>query len=133
MYQNHLNALIAAWNHGDLSGLDAWLDRDTVRIAPAALNSNADNLAELKQVISDFRVAFPDAKVTLEEVFFQEDRSFVRWTFEGTNTGPGNFPPTGKSVRIEGTSLARYAEGKLVEERVYFDALDMLTQVGVMP
>ena len=61
-----------------------------------------------------------------------EGRSFARWTFEGTNTGSGDFPATGKSVKIEGTSLARYEAGKLAEELVYFDALDFLSQLGIV-
>jgi predicted ester cyclase len=84
-------------------------------------------------VISDFRTSFPDVKVTVHEITFQGDRSFAQWTVEGTNTGPGDFPPTGRPIKFDGSSFGRYADGKLVEELVYFDALDMMTQLGLIP
>jgi steroid delta-isomerase-like uncharacterized protein len=133
MYQAHVDALLAAWNEGDLDGLDAFLDPNTVRVAPASVGSNATNLAELKQVITDFRSSFPDAKVTIHELTFQGDRAFAEWTFEGTNTGPGAFPPTGRAVRFEGSSFHRYAGGKLIEEKVYFDGMEMMSQLGMIP
>ena len=133
MYQANIDALIAGWNQGNFDGMDKFMAENTVRKAPASLNSDANNLSELKQVITDFRTSFPDAKVTITHVTFQGDRSYAQWTFEGTNTGPGDFPPTGKSVSIQGASHAKYAEGKMVEELVFFDAMDMMGQLGLVP
>lgn len=132
MYQDNVNAILAAWNEGDLAGLDDFVDVNMVRQAPASGGAGANNLAELKQVITNFRTAFPDCKITIDEIFFQSDRSFSRWTFEGTNTGPGNFPPTGKAVKFSGASFSRIQEGKLTEEIVYYDALDMMVQLGLV-
>jgi len=133
MYQANIDALIAGWNEGNFDGMNDFLTEDTVRKAPASLNSDANSLAELKQVITDFRTTFPDAKVTITHVTFQGNRSFAQWTFEGTNTGPGDFPPTGKSVNIQGASHAQYADGKMTEELVFFDAMDMMAQLGLVP
>lgn len=133
MYQAVVDALLAGWNHGNLDGLDDHLSPDTVRRAPASLNSDANNLSEFKQVITDFRTTFPDAKVTITHITFQGDRSYAEWTFEGTNTGHGDFPPTGKSVTIQGASHGKYADGKMVEELVFFDGMDMMGQLGLVP
>jgi steroid delta-isomerase-like uncharacterized protein len=133
MYEDHVNALLAAWNEGDLEGLDAYLAPDTIRRAPASANSDANSLRELKEVITSFRTRFPDAKVTVHELTFHGNRAFAEWTFTGTNTGPGDFPPTGRPVRFDGSSFHQYADGKLVEERVYFDGMDMMTQLGMIP
>ena len=132
MHEKNTEAMLAAWNEGDLDGLDDFVDADAVRRAPASMNSNADGRDQLKDVIKRFREAFPDGQVTLDEAFYQGDRSFGRWTFEGTNTGPGDFPPTGKRVKVTGTSLSRYRDGLLTEELVHFDALDMLSQLGLI-
>lgn len=132
MFQNHLDALVSAWNTGDLDGLDNFLSPNTKRTGPGALNSNADNLTELKKVITDFRTAFPDSRVTIKEAFFLENMSICTWNFTGTNTGPGDFPPTGKKVDIHGASIARYENGKQTSEEVYFDALEFLSQVGII-
>ena len=83
-------------------------------------------------MITDFRTAFPDTLVTIDEAFFLEGRSFTKWTFKGTNTGPGTHPATGKPVKVSGVSFARYDGGKMIEELVYFDALEFLSQLGVI-
>ena len=132
MYQNHVDALLKAWNRGDLDDLDEYVDTNTVRQAPPTLQSNATSLDELKEVIKKFRIAFPDAQVTVEEAFFQNDRSFMRWVFTGTNTGPGDFPTTGRAVSVPGMSFGRYANNKLVEEVVQFDVLGMMMQLGII-
>jgi steroid delta-isomerase-like uncharacterized protein len=132
MYDNHMKAIVAAWNDGDLDGLDAFVASDTIRRTPTSVSSAANNLAELKQVITEFRTAFPDAKVTILEFFSVDDRSMARWTYEGTNTGPGQFPPTGRAVKIEGCSFSKYKGGKLVEEVIYFDGMELLIQLGLV-
>ena len=44
MYQDNVDALIAAWNEGNMDGLDSYFTADTVRKAPAALSSDANSL-----------------------------------------------------------------------------------------
>ena len=132
MYEAHINAMVAAWNEGNLDGLDEYMAEDAVRKSPASVNSDASNRAEWKQVVTDFRTAFPDARVTVHEVVYAGDRSFGSWTFEGTNTGPGDFPPTGRRVSVNGVSHGRYRDGKIVEELVYFDGAEMLGQLGLV-
>ncbi len=132
MYLLHFDAILAAWNEGNLDGLDEFVDVHVRRRAPEAVNGNVDSLAELKKMITDFRVAFPDVKIAIDEMFFHDDRAFCRWTFTGTNTGDGEFPATGKSVKLSGCTFARYEGRKLVEELVYFDALDLMIQLGLV-
>ena len=124
MYDAHVAALLAAWSEGNLDGLDAYLDPNTIRRGPPSASSDANDLGELKQVITDFRTSFPDAteRVVGDHV-----------PFTGTNTGPGDFPPTGKAVEFKGSSFGHYAGGKLVEEHVYFDGFDMMSQLGLVP
>ncbi len=131
MYRQNINALLNAWNTGNLDGLDQHVMRDTLRHAPASLNSNAGGLEELKAVITNFRTAFPDLRLSLDEEIYFEGRSAIRWTFSGTNTGPGDFEPTGKTVRISGASITHYEDGKIKEEFVYFDTVDFFTQLGL--
>jgi hypothetical protein len=132
MYQKHLDTLIAAWNTGDVNLLDNIAAPNVKRIAPTAISPAANSLSEFKTVITDLRKAFPDLKVTLSETFFSENRSACRWNAKGKNTGPGVFPATGRSIDIDGASVAQYENNKLVREEVYFDALTMLTQLGVI-
>ncbi len=125
------DAFIEAWNDGDLDRLDEYIATDVVRRVPETMDG-ANSLEELKQRITDFRTAFPDMTVTIDEAIFAKNRAAAQWTFTGTNTGPGDHPPTGKAVSIKGASVHRYEDGKLVEEDVYFDVLGFMTQLGLI-
>ncbi|MEJ2206272.1 MAG: ester cyclase, partial [Gemmatimonadota bacterium] len=90
------------------------------------------SLEEFKILVQDFRTQFPDASVTIRDVIEAGDRATIAWTFTGTNTGPGDFPPTGRSVEVSGVSVERWEGGKLVEELVFFDTLSFMCQLGVV-
>ncbi|HXQ31247.1 MAG TPA: ester cyclase [Steroidobacteraceae bacterium] len=123
-----LDAFMARWSAGNLDGLDAAIAPNFQRHSPGGFV--ADGLPASKKVVTDLRTSFPDVKVVLEESDFMKDMSFHLWTFTGTNTGPGAMPPTGKSAKVSGTTRIRYQDGKIIDELVYFDALDFQQQLG---
>ena len=60
------------------------------------------------------------------------------FTFEGTHTGPlvgavGTIPATGKRVVVRGVLVGRYERGLAIDVRLYYDQLDVLTQLGLTP
>jgi predicted ester cyclase len=69
-------------------------------------------------------------KLVLDETIHLPNAAIVRWTATGTNTGPGDIPPTGKSVRNTGMDLVRFMDGKVTETLLYFDTGDWMTQLG---
>jgi predicted ester cyclase len=82
--------------------------------------------------------AFPDARmIVLHEhasgpVVVQECR------FEGTHTAPlvgaaGTIPATGNKVAARCVQIGRYENDQVTETRLYYDQVDLLTQLGVMP
>lgn len=130
-FQPILDQYVAVWNGADVSSLDSIVDQNVVRrVLTGPLAQSAGNLNELKQLITGFRGAFPDLEVRLLDTIAQGDKTAVRWSVSGTNTGEGMWPPTGQSIQLEGVSFSRYAGGKLVEELVYFDTAVMATQLG---
>ena len=132
MYQPILDRLLAAWNQGEMDGLDAVVAPNFVRRGPATIDSDANGLEELKARIQQFRTSFPDCHVQLNEVHFLGNRCFARWTFTGTNTGPGECPITGKSVAVQGTTFATFADNQIVEEHVLFDVFGFMMQLGLL-
>jgi steroid delta-isomerase-like uncharacterized protein len=87
-----------------------------------------------KQINSMFHVAFPDLKVTVEDLVAEGNKVAARWTWDGTQRGEMmGIPPTHKQVTATGTSIHRVAEGKIVESWFNFDALGMMQQLGVVP
>jgi ketosteroid isomerase-like protein len=59
--------------------------------------------------------------------------------FSGTNDGPltgpdgSHIPATGRQVSAPFSGLHTVHDGRIISTRLYFDQLDMLTQLGLMP
>jgi predicted ester cyclase len=121
---------VEAWNTGNLDILDEIIDPQFVRHISASSTTSAVGLDSLKKVISNFRKTYPDFQVTLDDEIFVGNKSVGRWRYTATNTGPGNFPPTGKKVTTTGISIIHYKNGKMVEEFVETDILAVMLQLG---
>lgn len=103
-------------NHGGTSG-------DIV--GPKALIDSLD----------PFYQAMPDWHMSEDYVLAQGDRVGSRGTITGTHLGSFmGVPPTGKKLSWTGIIIYRIDDdGKIVERWQDFDALGMLTQIGVIP
>ena len=122
---------IEVWNGASPDLLDGIARTDVIRRSGSMESTNAKGIDALKRAITGFRVTFPDTTVTVKERSDEESYSLFTWEFNGTNTGPGEFPPTGKAVTVTGATLLRYRDGKMAEEHVYFDNLGFLKQLGL--
>jgi steroid delta-isomerase-like uncharacterized protein len=90
---------------------------------------------QAKQFVSTFFTAFPDLNATVEDVIAEGDKVVTRWTIRGTHQGEiEEFgPPTGKQAELQGISIHRIADGKIVEEWNRYDNLSLLQQLGLAP
>ncbi len=123
-----VEAYADVWNTGDVDRLDSLVVPSFQRHSTGT--TSADGLDSLKASITNFRTAYPDFKVTLDDVIYGKDRATIRWTFTGTNTGPTNIPATGKSVQLSGASVSYFSEGMMTEEWVYSNDAAMMQQLG---
>lgn len=79
--------------------------------------------------------AFPDAKLTVDHVYWLGDeaqgyRVAVRWTLVGTHTGPGEWgEPSGARVTVMGLAQHRLAGGRFTDEITLFDEFGLLKQI----
>jgi predicted ester cyclase len=70
-------------------------------------------------------------KLTIEDILGADDKVVVRWSATMTHTGDAlGFPPSGKTIRSRGVSIARIVSGKIVEGWDNWDQLGMLEQIG---
>ena len=122
-----IDAYIYAWNTGDVDTLDTVCDRSIVRYEWAIPTISLDSL---KQLIKTERIILSDLKMSIDEEFYVGDHAFLRYTVSGKNTGAGSFPPTGKSFRMSGMSLFRFAGSKIAEVRSGLDAYGFFDQLG---
>jgi steroid delta-isomerase-like uncharacterized protein len=121
-----------AFNEGDLDGAVAVF-------APNAVihNSGAPdplNVEGFKQFGGVFRTAFPDGKLTVEDLIVDGDKIVSRVTYRGTQTGDMmGIPPTGKPVTVSAMIIDQFADGKIVESWRLFDQMGMMQQLGLAP
>jgi steroid delta-isomerase-like uncharacterized protein len=75
-----------------------------------------------------FMTAFPDMVVTMDSVSQDAGHATFRWTWTGTNTGPGG---TGKAVRIQGYEAWTFsADGLIQASQGHYDDAEYRRQVG---
>ncbi len=74
----------------------------------------------ITEVAQGFMTAFPDLKLLMDDILTQGDGAVYRWTFIGTNTGPGG---TGHRVRFSGFEEWKFGkDGLIAESQGHFDS-----------
>jgi len=87
-----------------------------------------------KKRVTLYRNAFPDMRLTIDEILAEGETVVARWSCRGTHKGDLNgIAPTGKQFNITGVSIARFTNGKMFEGHVNWDALGLMQQLGVVP
>lgn len=93
----------------------------------------AVGLEGFKELVASFRSAFPDGKLTIEEVVAEGNKVVTWGYFIGTHIGPlEGMPPTGKQVKVNDVDLYWVENGKVVESWTNFDQLGMMQQLGAL-
>lgn len=88
----------------------------------------------VKQLTTIFRSAFPDLKVTIDDLVAEGDKVVIRATWSGTQRGEFmGVPPTGKSVSFGVIDIVRIAGDKFVEHWGQVDSMGMMQQLGAIP
>ena len=92
-------------------------------------------LEEAKHRLSTRATALPDGTVTVEDVIAEGDKVVTRYTVRGTHQGETEDigPPTGRQLELEGITIHRVEDGKIVEEWNQYDNLSTLQQLGLAP
>lgn len=82
--------------------------------------------------------AFPDATITVSNEIVGGDWIVQEFTFEGTHdetlSGPrGDIPATHRHLKGRGVQVLHVTGDTVDDTRLYYDQVDMLTQLGLMP
>ncbi|SRR6266498_421650 len=118
------------WDKGNLAAIDKFLAPSYRRhLSPI---SEPLLLKDQKQRLSSFRSAFPDVKLTVEDIFAEGDYVIFRSTMRGTHNGVfQSIEPTGKSFTVTLIDIIRVEHGKFIEHWGGPDLFDLLKQLGV--
>ena len=125
---------LKARNEANLALLDKIYSPDVVVHDP----SQPESIVGLEALKSQYRgthMAIPDVKFSMDDLFIKGDKLVWVFTMSGTITGEiqtpfGALPPTGKTFRLSGVAIDRISEGKIAEEWVYFNVLDLIQPMG---
>lgn len=120
------------WNDGDLSVADQLFTPNYTHHDPATPDFGRGPESEKKRAAL-YRTAFPDLRLTIENIIAEGDTVMTRWSCHATHKGDlSGIAPTGKRVDLTGFTAARLSGGKLAEGWVNWDALGLMQQLGVV-
>jgi steroid delta-isomerase-like uncharacterized protein len=118
------------WNKGRVQAIDEMMAAGCVI---HGLGPDLRGPDGFKPFHASYRDAFPDVKVTVDDIVSEGSIVATRWSGTGTHRGNGlGFPATGRSANFTGMSFVRIGNGKIVEGWNNFDQLGMLQQLGVV-
>ena len=85
---------------------------------------------DVKRFVGEFRSAFPDLRISIDDQIAEGDEVVTRITLRGTHQGMfRGTAPTGKEVEINGITIFRFSsEGKVVESWDSYDQFRLMRQ-----
>ena len=101
------------------------------------LISSPENLVGIdafKDYYSNFTTGFSDPEFSIVDIFGQGDKLVKHWKFKGTHSGEFfGIPATGKTIEVEGSTIAAMKNGKIAQEQDFMDNLAFMAQLGIDP
>jgi steroid delta-isomerase-like uncharacterized protein len=92
-----------------------------------------DGADEVRTYFASTREAFPDQRNELIALHHAENAVIAEFDLKGTHLGEiHGIEPSGKEFTCRCASFFIFENDRLVCERVYFDSLTILTQLGVL-
>jgi len=120
------------WNKGREEAIFEMLAEDA--IIHGLTDENGNEIVGQAGFLSfcrNFRGAFPDIYVDVQQTIQEGDKIVALCKVTGTHNGHGlGFAPTNKPVTFTGTAIAVVKDGKLVEGWNHFDFLNLYQQLG---
>lgn len=127
-----LQRAIDNWNSGSLAAYLELYNTDVVLHGfPPGLPPGVQGA---KLFYEGLWAAFPNPRLTLDEVMAEGDKVVCRFNMEATHKGEFmGIPPTGKGVKVSGITILRFSDGKCIERWNQVDMLGWLQQLGAIP
>ena len=133
-----MQTLDDAWNAQDMDTFSARHKNDVVVRWPGKAPTHG--VADHRQESLEFFKTFPDQKVhnrPYKTLFASGDWtcSIARFTgtMKGSMKGPDGkeIPPTNKPFDVDFCTVARWDEGQIVEENLFYDLVTFMKQIGL--
>lgn len=125
-----------SFNTGNFELIDQFVAAEALNHDPALPAPMRDVRGPdgLKRVVTMYRTAFPDVRMTADDVIASGDKVVLRWHSEGTHRGElAGLAPTGIHGSVTGISIDRWQDGKIVEAWAEWDNMGLARQLGAAP
>jgi ketosteroid isomerase-like protein len=134
-----MQTLDDAWNAQDWETFEKRHAEDTAVYWPGQPEPTRGRHNHHEESVEFFKT-FPDNRLVNRpyKIFFgQGDYTCSVADFTGTMKGPMKGPdgtmiaPTNKNFRLEFCTVAKWENGEIVEERLFYDLVGMMRQIGL--
>jgi steroid delta-isomerase-like uncharacterized protein len=121
------------WNQGRGEVIDELLaDEVVIHGLVDGAGNPVNGVKGFRDFHAQFRGAFPDLNVSVEDTIAEGDLVVARCSVRGRHSGDHlGFNATNAPVQFEGVAITRIANGKIVEAWNHFDFLEMNRQLGL--
>ena len=128
---------LEAWRARDADAFAAVYTDDAVIAAPGGMELHGHDGA--RGFMAVWNEAFPDNDISITHRHICDSVVVEEGTFHGTHTGNlltpdgQTIPATGRSVSAPYVDVFEIEDDRVKSERLYFDRVELLTQLGLMP
>ena len=121
---------MASENRHDFDATIATFSHPHYELVPTG--SVFDGETEVRNYFRSSRAAFPDQRNELRALYHADNAVIVEMDLLGTHLGElRGMKPTGKTFRCPMTAFFIFEDDKIVCERVYWDQLTIMKQLGL--
>ncbi|MFF4034691.1 ester cyclase [Streptomyces sviceus] len=132
-----MDRLTEAVTHPDLKVIADLYAQDAVAVTPDEGEIRGrDDIVEYWRQMTEM---VPDGTFETLHAYESGDTAIDEGVFSGRNTGPirlptgETLPATQKEFRVRGVDIATVKDGRIVDYRLYFDEMEFLGQLGLLP
>jgi uncharacterized protein (TIGR02246 family) len=128
---------VDAINAHDLDAIMATYTPDAELVWPGGRRISGS--AAIREHYENLMRAYADTRIDIEQQYVDGDVVVSEFRNTATHTAPlqlatgETVQSTGKRVNMQGVNIARVRDDRLVEDRLYFDRHEFLTQLGLVP
>jgi steroid delta-isomerase-like uncharacterized protein len=120
-----------SWFDRDPDALAADHAEDSIVESPA--HGKITTRSAIRSAYATWFDAFPDLKLTHDDVVVEGDRAVVFFTSTGTHMKPfATVPATKRRMEIHGVSVMTFRDGVIAHEKRYYDSTAFFLQIGVL-
>jgi len=127
LHEQITSMVLEIWNTGNLDLIEEVYAPEYVRHY-VDIYDDIVGIAGMREWVTYTRSVAPDFTLSIDEQINTDDRIVTRWTVSGTHAVPGTVIK--KEATMHGTSISKIAQGKVVEDWVYFNEMSTYRQLG---